>query len=274
MKDAIYRAIRWIFKGVPNHIVNKNIVLIEDANKLCGKTVLITGANRGIGFEIAKKVIQCGASVIIVGRNEDKIKAAADSLGNHCECFTYDLEDVDNISRFLDYIASQKVDVLINNAGISLHENNCFSVTPKMFEQQFRVNLEMPYFLSISFAELLIKEKRKGSIINIVSERGLYCDDRPYGMTKAALISFTKGLARRCVKHGIRVNAVAPGVTATDMTGYDENDNLYNEYVCGKRTFLGAEVAELVAFLISESADCISGEVIACNQGNHLRSDW
>lgn len=105
----------------------------------------------------------------------------------------------------------------------------------------------------------------------MVSERGLYGDDIPYGLTKVALISYTKGLAKKVVEDGIRVNAIAPGVVATEMTNYDPKGDLYREGAIGKRVLLAEEIAETVAFLLSDAANCISGEVIACNEGNHLR---
>ena len=108
-----------------------------------------------------------------------------------------------------------------------------------------------------------------GNVLNIISERGLYCDDLPYELTKCALIDFTKGLSQKVIKNEIRVNAIAPGVTATKMTGYKEDENLYNEYTCG-RGFLYLEIAQIAVFSISDYFDCISGEVLSCNQGNHL----
>lgn len=274
MKDKIYRAFRYIFKGIPNIEIKKNIVVTDKNRSLVGKRILITGANRGIGFEIAKKCVEFGGEVHILGRSEDKLIEAKNRIGRNCQCYVSDLSDEKCIPQIIEYCNEKEINVLVNNAGISLHEKNCFEVTKDGFESQFKVNLEVPYFLSIEFANTLIQKSSTGSIINLVSERGLYCDDIPYGLTKAALISFTKGFSRRVIDKGIRVNAVAPGVTATDMTGYNENDNLYNEYISGHRTFLPTEVAETVAFLISDMSECISGEIIACDQGNYMRCDW
>lgn len=274
MKDRVYRAFRYIFKGIPNTLINKNIVEMEKTDSLEGKRILITGGNRGIGLEIARKCIKHGAEVYIVGRSESKLIEAEKRLGDKCHFFVYDMSSVVKTQNILEYIEREEINVLVNNAGISLHEKSSFDVTIEGFEEQFVINLKTPYFLSVGFAEACIRNSREGSIINVVSERGLYCDDLPYGLTKSALISFTKGFARRVIKHGIRVNAIAPGVTATEMTGYREDENLFNEYICGNRTFLASEIAEVAVFLISDLSGCISGDVIACNQGNHLRCDW
>ena len=175
----------------------------------------------------------------------------------------------------LKLFAVKKIDCLVCNAGISLHEGWIMNVSTDSFDKQFDTNLKGNYFLSKYFiAHLLQQEDPSGNIIYVSSERGLYCDDLPYGLTKASLNSLTRGLARKYVTKGIRVNAVAPGVTASDMTGINLKDNLYRPQTCGKRVFLPEEVAEVVAFLLCDASKCISGEVIACDQGNYLRCDW
>ena len=93
----------------------------------------------------------------------------------------------------------------------------------------------------------------------------------PYGLTKAALNSLTQGLAYRFAKENIRVNAVAPGVTVSDMTGFSE-DNLYCSYNINKRVYLPEEMAEVAAFLLSEESGCISGQIITCNEGKSINS--
>ena len=148
-------------------------------------------------------------------------------------------------------------------------------MTEEGFDRQFDTNLKGPYFLTQTFIDYMNREKiGQGNIRFITSERGLYCDDIPYGLTKAAINSLTTGLARRLIAQGIRVNAIAPGVTASDMTGVDKNGNLYWPSSCAGRVFLPEEVAEVAAFLLSDVSMCISGEIVPCNQGNHYRCDW
>ena len=119
-------------------------------------------------------------------------------------------------------------------------------------------------------------ERRKTSnllnILLITSERGFQCDVLPYGLTKAALNSFCKGLARKYYKDKIRVNGIAPGVTASNMTGITSDSNLYQPIISSGRYFLPEEVAEVAAFLLSNSSNCISGEIIATDAGNYISS--
>ena len=168
-----------------------------------------------------------------------------------------------------------RIDCLVNNAGISLHEKNMMEVTLETFDRQLDVNLKAPYFLTQNFIKHCISvENRNASIVFVSSERGLYCDEIPYGLIKVAINSLTRGVARRHVRNGIRVNAIAPGITESDMTIADRNKNMACEYNCGGRFFLPEEVAETAAFILSDEASCINGEVIACDQGNYLRCDW
>ncbi|WP_207650997.1 SDR family oxidoreductase [Butyrivibrio sp. YAB3001] len=115
--------------------------------------------------------------------------------------------------------------------------------------------------------------KNAGNLLFISSERGKMGDDLPYGLTKAAINSLIKGLARRGIDYDIRVNGIVPGVTVSDMVGVGENDNLYRKKSIGKRIYLPEEIAELAVFLMSDISGCISGEVIACDQGNYHQLD-
>jgi NAD(P)-dependent dehydrogenase (short-subunit alcohol dehydrogenase family) len=117
------------------------------------------------------------------------------------------------------------------------------------------------------------KEQKKGNIVVITSERSKRSDDIPYGLTKTASNSFIEGFASKVIGEGIRINGVAPGVTASDMTGVSRDGNMYSEWQPANRFFLPEEVAEVVNFLLSDVSNCISGEIIACDQGRHI-SHW
>ena len=110
-------------------------------------------------------------------------------------------------------------------------------------------------------------------MVVITSERSRRSDDIPYGLTKAASNSFIECFASKVISEGIRVNGVAPGVTASDMTGVDRNGNMYANWQPSNRFFLPEEVAEVVNFLLSDVSNCVSGEIIACDQGRYI-SHW
>lgn len=269
----IKRGIRYIIKGQPQINITTEIVQKTPNEIFKNKNILITGGGDGLGFYIAKKCVEEGAKVLLVGRKEEKLKAAVEKLGEKASYMQFDVQKVEEMKPFIDeaYKKLGTIDCLVNNAGISLHEKEMKKVEIEGFDSQFNTNLRGSYFLAQAYLKKLEEEKQEnGNIIFISSERGAQCDDIPYGLTKVAINSLTEGLSRRYYKSGVRVNAVAPGITASNMTKIDKDANLYCEYNASERFFVPEEVAEVVAFLISDVSKCISGEVIYCDAGNHL----
>ncbi len=246
--------------------------LIESNSMFKDKVVLITGGGSGIGLSIAKRFVEQDAKVIITGRSEEKLKKAIKDMKN----VIYIVNDVQKIhdhDKLLNIIYEKygHIDILINNAGISKHEKDFFTVTEKDFDDQFNTNLKGAYFLTQNFIKRILKQDNKEcNIIFITSERGDQCDYLPYGMTKHALNCLIEGLSCKYIKDGIRINGIAPGVTSSDITEIDKNGNLYSDIHISGRFYTPEEVAEITLFLASDYAKCISGEIIHSNNGNHL----
>lgn len=259
--------------------VSVNISTIDDEQKLQDKNIVITGASKGLGFTMAKKFISQGANVIITGRNKANLDKALSELGVKCKGISCDASDVENASSFLTEctkLFSDHIDCLVCNAGISLHESNYSKVTIEGFDKQFDINFRGTYFLAKAFLEMKIAEgTENASLLIISSETANMSYDIPYGMTKAAINSLVGALSRRVYKSGIRVNAIAPGVTLSEMTSYakSEDGNLYRKNAAN-RVFVPEEVAEVAAFILSDASICISGEVIHTNAGNHHKVFW
>lgn len=271
----IKRAIKYILKEYKQPIIKIDVVQ-KDLNEVFNdKTYLITGGGSGLGFYMAQKLISEGAKVIITGRNEKKLMDAKEKLGKNCEYLIYDIQDVslaeDTIIKlFKKY---KKIDGLINNAGISLHEWDFMKVDEEKFDSQFQTNLKGSYFLTQAYIKEVLKNKTEANIIFITSERGTMCDDLPYGLTKASINSLIQALSYKYYKNGIRVNGIAPGVTVSNMTGLNKDGDLYNNNT-SNRYFLPEEIAEVTAFLLSDYSKCISGEIIHCNAGNHIKRGY
>ena len=260
-------------RGVPNVNVTVNVGKIEHGSLLAGKKILVTGGGRGLGYYMAKRFVEEGANVIITGRNKDNLKKAVEEIGNNCSYMVLDVSDVENITDNWNKLCSKygQIDCLVNNAGISLHESNIFTVNIEGFEKQLDTNLLGGYFLAQQFLSDTNALNGK-NILFISSERGYQCDDVPYGLIKASINSLTRGLAKRYSKYGARINALAPGVTASDMTGRKIDGNAFAEDQCGGRYFMPAEVAEVAVFLLSDASKCISGEVVTCDLGQYISS--
>lgn len=273
-KQYLKRGAKYILRGVPVKNITANISYLQPNCRLAGKKIIVTGGGKGLGAEMAKKFVNEGASVLISGRNEQTLRSTADKIG--CKYLTLDIQNTAELDNFIseaDRIL-EGVDCLVNNAGISLHELTFFDVTPETFDAQIATNLRGGFFLTQSFTKLLLREKRKGNVLFISSETGETVDIRPYGFTKAAINSMVQGLACLFVKDGIRVNAVAPGVTASDMTGIKSDGNLFLKYNATERVYLPEEVAETACFLLSDASGCVSGQIILCNNGRTINPRW
>ena len=259
---------------IPQKHITAKIYCLTPNERLKGKRILITGGGRGLGAAMAKKFKEEGASVLICGRDEQKLKDTAGKIG--CMYMPIDIKNCDYFSEFIQK-ADEKlggINILVNNAGISLHEGNIRNVSQTQFDNQINTNLRGSYFMAQKFVELIEQKNRtNANILFISSERGDYVDDLPYGLTKVAINSLTKGLAYRLIKKGIRVNAIAPGVTTSDMTGFSD-ENLYASYNANERVYLPEEVAEVACFILSDASKCISGQVIVCNEAKSINVHW
>lgn len=282
-KRVIRKVAKFILASQPKSFVHVNIGQIQSGTILFEKKIVITGGGSGLGFAMAKKFVSEGAEVLISGRNEEKLKIAIRQLGDHAKYIAADVCDVEHSMDFLEEAKEQlggRIDCLVSNAGISLHENIYSNVTVEGFDKQFNTKFRAGYFLGKAFLEMKMEEKSGGDLnaqlLYITSETGDQVYDIPYGMTNAALNSLVGAFSKRVYKRGIRVNAIAPGVTLTEMTrDYTESSdgNLYRDCASG-RTFVPEEVAEVACFLLSDASRCISGEIVHCNAGNHLKAFW
>lgn len=270
-----------LLKKIVNRILltSKRYVAIKVAKVdyhgiLEGQNIVITGGARGIGFSMAKKFVSEGAKVLITGRNEDALKQAVEIIGgDNIGFFVFDISKVDNFDNFLLKCENRmgEINSLVLNAGISLHEGNFTNVTPESYDSQFSVNLRANYFLSQSFIRSKMLNNREANILFVSSETGAKSNDLPYGLTKVAINSLVGGLARRVYQRGIRINAIAPGITYTDMKKKRENDGNYAIPNAAGRFLLPDEISEVACFILSDASRCITGEILYCDAGSHLK---
>ena len=268
---TIKQRIKSIIK--PKPVYNANITYSTPNELLKGKRIVLTGGTGGIGAAMAKRFVDEGAKLLITGRNQDKLRQLASDLG--CETLALDMNRIDTFDDFVSQTVAKLggIDCLVNNAGISLHET-FQEVTPEGFDEQISTNLKGPFFLSQRVLAQMVQQGTQGHVLFISSETGETADVRPYGLTKAAVNSLVQGLAYLYLNNGIRVNALAPGVTATDMTGFNPEENLYCSFNPNGRVYLPQEMAEVATFLLSDVSNCISGQIITCNNGKTINARW
>lgn len=251
-----------------------NISYLAPNKRLQGKNIIITGGGRGLGYSMAKKFIAEGAEVLIAGRNLRVLEESSSELG--CKYLQLDVSNPTEFGSFMEKATELLggVDVLVNNAGISLHEKTFFNVTPETFDKQVDTNLKGAFFLTQTFIRCVKETGSTACVLFVSSETGDTMDFRPYGFTKAAINSMVQGLAYLFAKDGIRINAVAPGITASDMTGLSKEGNIsYSGNITG-RVYMPEEVAETAAFLISDASGCVSGQIITCNNSKTVNARW
>ena len=252
--------------------VYARITCLEPSRKLKGKKIVVTGGGSGLGYAMAKRFVEEGAEVLITGRNIANLSKSASEVG--CQYLQMDIQDVSAYDAFLEKADNLLggINCLVNNAGISLHERTFFDVTEDSFRQQVDTNLIGTFFLTQHFAKYLLKKQAEGNILVISSETGITSDIRPYGYTKAALNSMVEGVAYMFAKQNIRINAIAPGITASKMTGRDPNGDISSKINMLGRVYLPEEVAEVAAFLLSDASSCLTGQILVCNNGKTINA--
>ena len=239
---------------------------------LSGKIAVVTGSNRGIGFSIAQMFVREGAKVIVCMRRLDD--AVVSKIGPSEQVFgvSLDLEDPESIRASvarIGTISNKKVDILVNNAGSP--SGSLFQMTSS---SELRRVFEVNFFGHLAFTQNLIRfisRSDGGSIINIASTSAERSDagTLAYGSAKAALIHATRTLATELGGKGIRVNAVSPGITKTEM--YDQMDPSLRDLLVNSAAFTRAanpdEIASGVLFLASDLSKFVTGQVLKIDGG-------
>ena len=243
------------------------------------KTAFITGSNRGIGLVVLQCFAEAGCNIYAHSRRESKefinaAKGIAKKNNVKIEHVYFDLEDDEAIHAELRTVFQAKIpiDILVNSAGI-IH-GGLFQMTPV---SDIKKVLDVNLFGMLKVTQLISKymmRKKTGCIINISSVAGI--DLSPgncaYGLSKAAVIAFSKTLSAELSKFGIRVNVVAPSLTDTDMAHTEEATKERMALTNGKDQFVRManpnEVADLICYLASDKASFINGQVIRIDGGN------
>ena len=258
-------------------IVHANISFCTQPELLVGKRILITGGSSGIGYYIAKKALECGANVLITGRNKQKLQEAIHNLSSkNCQCLVWDHSDTSILSDKLKEAITLlgDIDVVVNNAGIA--PTKFFGqVDEYEWNRIYDTNLKGPYFLTQKIVDKWRKKSFSGykKVLNISSQGGFVGATYPYRMTKWDIRGLTEGLGRELIKDNIIVNGIAPGIVKTAMQEFSlrQGDNLFTDQNPIKRVCLPEEIAELAIFMISDTSNFLVGQTIVCDGGYILK---
>ncbi|GAB3931496.1 SDR family NAD(P)-dependent oxidoreductase [Larkinella terrae] len=244
---------------------------------LTGKLALITGGGTGIGFDIARCMVQAGATVVITGRREEPLQAAVAELGKNAHYFTNDVADLSGLEPLVEQIerAIGPIDILVNNAGINL-KKPALEVTDEEFSRIIQTNLNAVFGLTRACARRMVP-RRSGSILMISSMAAYYGIDRvaAYAASKSGVEGMVKVLASEFSPHNVRVNAIAPGFIETEMSKKAMGGDPDRRDRAMRRTPMGhfgkpEDIGHAAVFLSSEAARYITGASLPVDGGNSI----
>lgn len=244
-------------------------------NLLNGRRAIVTGGTAGIGAAIAKRLAEEGAYVVIIGTNTERgtqvtaqLKAIAGCPG--ADFYRLDVANHSEVAQTIKTILAQgPIDILVNNAGIT-RDQLLMKMNEQDWDNVMDTNVKSCYNICHALVRSFLKA-RKGKIVNISSVVGLTGNvgQVNYAASKAAMIGFSKALAKELASRNVQVNCVAPGYIETAMTGAlnEEQRKLILAKIPLERMGTPEDIANAVLFLVSPWADYITGQVITVDGG-------
>jgi 3-oxoacyl-[acyl-carrier protein] reductase len=234
---------------------------------LSGKTALVTGASRGIGEAIARRLAETGAHVIVAARSLDRVQQVATEIGG--SALELDITHADVRERIKGVLEQKPIDILVNNAGVT-DDDLFIRMKPEAWSNVLRTNLDSAFHITQEVTKKMIRA-RWGRIINVSSVVGLMgnAGQVNYAASKAALIGFTKALALEIGSRNVTVNAIAPGFITTAMTDAmtDDARKALEGRIALKRLGTVDDIAYAAVYLASEQASYVTGTVLNVSGG-------
>lgn len=238
----------------------------------------MTGGGSGIGLAITEKFVGAGIHTIIIGRDAQKLSAAREKLGELCEPLPGDLDDLSSLPALVSGIVQKhgRIDVLVNNAGINM-KKEFTEVSDEDFQRILHTNVTAVFTLSREVVKCMLEKDIKGSIINISSMASQYGIPKviAYTASKSAVEGMTRAMATELSPRGIRINCIAPGFIATEMSAKALNNDPERRAKAMGRTPMGemgqpSDIGDAALFLASDASKYITGVVLPVDGGNSV----
>lgn len=242
------------------------------------RKALVTGASRGIGYAIAKKLVQNGDAVVITGRKKETLERAAAELGKNVFPMVWDAAEFDKAEEKIREAAEMLggLDIVINNAGIFARRSewdkrSLLQTTAKEWQEVIDVNASAVFFTMQASVNYMLKNAVKGNILNITSVAGEEPVFGAYGGSKILATGLTRGWGKVFASDGITINGIAPGPVATEMNNWHEGDSMKHSRIPYGRFATVDEVAALAMYLLDEKAKMICGETVIIDGAYSIR---
>lgn len=242
------------------------------------RQALVTGASRGIGYAIAKKLVQNGDAVVITGRKKETLERAAAELGKNVFPMVWDAAEFDKAEEKIREAAEMLdgLDIVINNAGIFARRSewdkrSLLQTTAKEWQEVIDVNASAVFFTMQASVNYMLKNAVKGNILNITSVAGEEPVFGAYGGSKILATGLTRGWGKMFASDGITINGIAPGPVATEMNNWHEGDSMKHDRIPYGRFASIDEVAALAMYLLEKKAKMICGETVIIDGAYSIR---
>ena len=242
------------------------------------RKALVTGASRGIGYAIAKKLAQNGDKIVITGRKKETLERVAKELGQNVFPMVWDAAEFDKADEKVREAAGQLggLDIVVNNAGIFARRSECdkkslLKTTVKEWQDVIDVNASAVFFTMQASVNYMLENGVKGNILNITSVAGEEPVFGAYGGSKILATGLTRGWGKMFASDGITINGIAPGPVATEMNNWHEGDSMKHDRIPYGRFATIDEVAALAMYLLDEKAKMICGETVIIDGAYSIR---
>lgn len=242
------------------------------------RKALVTGASRGIGYAISKKLVQNGCAVVITGRNFETLERVAKELGKNVFPMVWNAAEFDKADKKINKAAEifGGLDIVVNNAGAFAQRSEwdkaeLLNTTVKEWQDVIDVNASAVFFTMQAAVNYMLKNKVKGNILNITSVAGEEPIYGAYGGSKILATGLTRGWGKMFASDGITINGIAPGPVATEMNNWHEGDSMKHSRIPYGRFATIDEIADLAMYLLDGNAKMICGETVIFDGGYSIR---
>lgn len=247
---------------------------LSSGHEFDGKVALITGGTGGIGLAIAKSLLESGCKVIISGTNEEKWGVQKELQSENIRYLVINYKNPTTFKQKVKDAVGEfgKIDIFISCTGIHVDRDGLdfLNVTEEEYDSIMGVNLKGTYFMCQAVSQYMIDSQIKGHILLISSQSALEPSWSPYRLSKRGIEGITKGLAQRLLEHGIIVNSIGPGPTATSMQKNYDGQNIYTPLNPLHRYTMPEEVAEFAKMMVSDVGNTIIGDTLYMSGGRGI----